>query len=60
MPTILTLTAEKKHSVRYDHDGKDFKMSIYVPKAHPVFKDLVKSEIDPWPQSLNMELTRGE
>ena len=52
MSTTLQFTAEKKHSVRYDHEGEDFKMSIYVPKMHPVLANVAPQ----WPQVLVLEL----
>ena len=55
MPTILEFTDEKKHSVRYDYNGKDFHMTVYVPKAHPVLKAGI-----PWPKTLKLELSVGE
>ena len=55
MPTILEFTDEKKHSVRYDYNGKDFRMTVYVPKGHPVLAKWI-----PWTKTLNLELSKGE
>jgi len=55
MTTKLTFTDEKKHSVRYDYEGKDFRMTVYVPKAHPIMEPS-----KPWPRVLELELKKEE
>ena len=51
--TILTLNAEKKHSVRYDYKGEDYTMSLYVPKDHPSIAEYKTGE---YPAKLGLEL----